>query len=247
MLAHWGFWEWIAYSAIAIAAIVSALDLGLKHAPMVAQFIPSFVRGPVFGLLPFCAILVSAGIFGASQLGLIHPKTAAHSEQSDITGSIPAVRFEEGAMPSWVQVALGEYDEARAVGRQSNPRILEYLRSIPGNETATDKVDWASAFAEWSLNQVGISGPKRMNPRAWATWGREIKYPSVGAIAVFNFQGTEHVAFILGETDDSVIAVGGNQVDRVQTRRYFKREVVTYRMPPSDVIKADSLVPKGVH
>lgn len=232
MVAHWGFWEWIAYSAIAIAAVISALDLALKHAPMLRQYTPTFIQGPVFALLPFVAILTSGVIFGAEQLGFIKTELTKY-ETADVTGSASHVRLQEGAMPAWLQVAIGEYDETRGVNGNHNPRIAEYLRSIPGNENADDQHDWASAFAEWSLNKVGIVGPKNNNARAWATWGREVKRPELGAIAVFNFQGTEHVGFVLGEMPDSLVVVGGNEVDRVEARRYYKRDVVTYRMPPT--------------
>lgn len=224
---HWGFFEWLTYGLIAIAAIVSAADLALKHAPMIANHIPVVIRGPIFGLLPFVALLGSAILIGLNQLGMIH--TA--SDPVEITGSIP--NFKQGAMPPWLQVALGEYDETRGVNGKHNPRISEYQKTIPGNEKADDQTDWSSAFAEWSLNKVGILGPKKRNARAWANWGREVKSPELGAIAVFNFQGTEHVGFILGETPDSLVVIGGNEVDRVEARRYYKHDVVTYRMPPT--------------
>jgi uncharacterized protein (TIGR02594 family) len=226
MVAHWGFFEWLTYGLIALAAIISAADLALKHAPMISNRVPGLIRGPLFGILPFMALIGSAVLIGLNQFGVIH--TA--SDPVEINGSLP-VRFQQGAMPPWLQVAIGEYDETRSVNGKHNPRIGEYLKSIPGNDAATDQDDWASAFVEWSLNHVGISGPKSQSSRAWATWGREVKRPELGAIAVFNFQGTEHVGFVLGETADSLIIVGGNEVDRVEARRYYKRDKVTYRMP----------------
>ena len=153
------------------------------------------------------------------------------TQNEDITGSIPT-RILDGDTP-WLTVALKEYDQARLVGPQSNPRILEYLQSIPGAENLTDKVDWASAFAEWSLNRVGIIGPKNMKPKSWVAWGRQITEPKPGAIAIFNFDGTEHVGFVLTDAEDSLIVIGGNQETRVEVRRYPKSNVVDYRMPTS--------------
>lgn len=133
----------------------------------------------------------------------------------------------------WIAVAFKEYGQARLVGHQSNPRILEYLHAIPSAANATDKEDWASAFAEWCLNQVGINGPKSMKPKAWITWGQEIKEPKAGAIAVFNFDGTEHVGFVIVEADDDLTVLGGNQEEKVEVRRYPKSKLIDYRMPPA--------------
>jgi uncharacterized protein (TIGR02594 family) len=137
-----------------------------------------------------------------------------------------------GSDPPWITVALKEYEQARLIAPNNNPRILEYLRSIPGGENLSDKVDWASAFAEWTLNQVGISGPKNLTAKAWVRWGRGVKEPQKGAVAIFNFDGTEHVAFFLADAGDDLIVLGGNQEQKVQARRYPKSKLITYRMPP---------------
>jgi hypothetical protein len=93
-----------------------------------------------------------------------------HNNSEDTTGSFANTILSNDT--PWLTVAFKEYEQARLVGPESNPRIMDYLRAIPGGENLTDKDDWASAFAEWSLNRVGISGPKSMSPRAWVTWGR---------------------------------------------------------------------------
>ena len=68
--------------------------------------------------------------------------------------------------PPWIDVAFKEYEQARLVAPNNNPRILEYLQSIPGTERKSDKVDWASAFVEWTFNQVRIDGPKSIKASA---------------------------------------------------------------------------------
>jgi uncharacterized protein (TIGR02594 family) len=136
-----------------------------------------------------------------------------------------------GSDPPWITVALREYEQARLIAPNSNPRILEYLSSVPGGENLNDKVDWASAFAEWTLNQVGISGPKSLAAKAWVRWGRGVKEPQKGALAIFNFDGTEHVGFVLADAGDDLIVLGGNEEQKVQARRYPKSKLITYRMP----------------
>lgn len=186
------------------------------------------------------AVLLLLFIYGAGP-ELYHRATAPVA----VTGAIrvmpidtaPAQKSEPqqvvGANAPWLAVAFKEYGQARLVGPQSNPRILEYLHSVPGSENSTDKDDWASAFAEWCLNQVNINGPKSMKAKDWVTWGRGIKEPKPGAVAIFNFDGTEHVGFVLIDSGDDLIVLGGNQETRVEVRRYPKSKIINYRIPPA--------------
>jgi uncharacterized protein (TIGR02594 family) len=147
-------------------------------------------------------------------------------------GTAPAQKPEPqqvvGANAPWLAIAFKEYGQARLVGPQSNPRILEYLHSVPNSDNSTDKNDWASAFAEWCLNQVHINGPKSMKPKAWITWGQDIREPKPGAIAIFNFDGTEHVGFVIVVNADDLIVLGGNQDTRVEVRRYPQSKIINY-------------------
>jgi hypothetical protein len=56
--------------------------------------------------------------------------------------------------------------------------------------------------------------------------------PKPGAIAIFNFDGTEHVGFVIVVNADDLIVLGGNQDTRVQVSHYPKSKLITYRMPP---------------
>ena len=222
-----------------VAWLLVLLGVGCYFALVVWKSFKRYLQGRI--LTDISTIATSPrwwfGIIGILLLAVIFsPYVEQHrwpfaQSQDDITGSIPS-KILDGDAP-WLTVALKEYDQARLVGPQSNPRIMEYLHSIPGTENLTDKVDWASAFAEWSLNKVGINGPKNMKPKSWVAWGRQITEPKPGAIAIFNFDGTEHVGFVLTDADDSLIVIGGNQETRVEVRRYPKSNVVDYRMPPS--------------
>lgn len=247
-MGHWTFWDWIAYTILGITALTPAVQEALRRIPMVraaiGNHLPRFFKSPVWSFAPLMLFLVGSGVLFARDMGYLG-QHSTRVDAADITGSISPARFSEGEMPPWLINALREYDQSRFIGRQSNPRIMEYLKAIPGGETADDKGDWASAFAEWCLNQSGFNGPKDMKPKAWVTWGKQIMTPKLGAIAVFNFQGTEHIGFILADTEDSLVVIGGNQVDRVQVRRYFKRDLLDYRMPASDVLKADRLTPNS--
>jgi uncharacterized protein (TIGR02594 family) len=139
----------------------------------------------------------------------------------------------------WLAVANGEIGEEEIAGPENNARILDYLATVQSTRgIQDDEIDWASAFAEWSLNQVGIEGPQSMEPNAWLTWGRGIDAPEQGCVAVFSFKGLGHVGFFISEEGKSVNILGGNQSDVVKVSRYAKKDVVGYRLPASPAAAA---------
>jgi uncharacterized protein (TIGR02594 family) len=134
----------------------------------------------------------------------------------------------------WLTVANGEIGEEEIAGPENNPRVLDYIAAVQSTRgVQDDEIDWASAFAEWSLNQVGIEGPQSMEPNAWLNWGQGITAPEEGCITVFSFKGLGHVGFFVGEEGKNLIVLGGNQSDLVKTSRYAKKDVIGYRWPAS--------------
>jgi uncharacterized protein (TIGR02594 family) len=132
----------------------------------------------------------------------------------------------------WLAAANAEMGEEEIAGPEINPRILEYVAAVQSTRgVQDDEIDWASAFAEWSLNQAGIEGPHSMDPSAWLEWGRGIEAPEQGCIAVFSFSGLPHVGFFIGAEGKSVQILGGNQSDMVKISRYARKDVVGYRLP----------------
>lgn len=134
--------------------------------------------------------------------------------------------------PTWLKIAYKELGQAEIPGPQENPRIVEYFKTISATKNYRDDVnDWASAFAEWSLNKAGINGPKSDDPFAWLFWGEPLTKPRLGCIAVLSFSGLRHVGFYFDENGDSVRILGGNEGDAVRIFRYPKSAIVGYRWP----------------
>ena len=141
---------------------------------------------------------------------------------------------EDFAHSPWLAVANGEIGEEEIAGPENNPRILDYVSAVKSTRgVQDDEIDWASAFAEWSLNQVGIEGPQSMEPNDWLNWGRAINIPEQGCITVFSFKGLGHVGFFISEEGNSVNILGGNQSDVVKISRYAKKDAIGYRLPKS--------------
>jgi uncharacterized protein (TIGR02594 family) len=161
------------------------------------------------------------------------PRTAGLTPARTIDSTTLAIA--QGNTPNWLSIAYKEIGQKEIPGPQNNPRILEYWRSITNDSSITEDMPWTSAFIEWSLNQVGIKGPKSGLARSWASWGRPLSEPAIGCIVVFWRDSPTgmlgHVGFYVGEDADNVIVVGGNQNNSVSLAKFPKSRVLAYRMP----------------
>ena len=156
-------------------------------------------------------------------------------QMNSFTSSIPPVEIALLApdAPNWFKVAYGELNQEEIPGALENQRITEYFKSVGAKQNYRDDIDdWASAFAEWSLDKVGIPGPKSDDPFGWLEWGEGLKQPLLGCIVVMSFNGLRHVGFYFGEDEGFVRVLGGNQDDAVRIFRYPKSAIYGYRWPP---------------
>lgn len=141
--------------------------------------------------------------------------------------------------PVWMKIALEESNSGvkEIKGKLAEERILEYHRSIQ-LKTSSDEVPWCSSFVNWCLQEVGIKGSRNAAARSWLNWGRMLKTPCFGSIVVLS-RGTSstqgHVGFYVGEKDEYLFLLGGNQNDSVQVSRYnqtrFLASVWPYNLP----------------
>jgi hypothetical protein len=59
---HWTFWEWVAYGALFIAAMVVAADTGVRISPELAVHLPPFIHGVIWGTAPLAFVLLATTI-----------------------------------------------------------------------------------------------------------------------------------------------------------------------------------------
>lgn len=57
---RWGFWEWLTYGAIFIAALISAADGGLRSAPEISKALPTLLPWQFWSFAPLGLLLLSA-------------------------------------------------------------------------------------------------------------------------------------------------------------------------------------------
>lgn len=131
--------------------------------------------------------------------------------------------------PPWLKVARRELGQKEFMPGD-NPRIVEYHQStwLHANE---DSVSWCAAFVSWSIEQCGILSARSPRAKDYLTYGIKLEKPKLGCICVFSRDGGGHVGFYLGETEDKIKLLGGNQADAVCISYYSKVNLLGYRWP----------------
>jgi uncharacterized protein (TIGR02594 family) len=147
--------------------------------------------------------------------------------------------------PPWLHLARQE-EEAGVVeipGRKHNERILEYhdTTTLDGE---TDEIPWCSSFVNWCVKECGmlLEGTNSARARSWLEWGEVLLIPPVGAITILRRGGAGqpgptvinakgHVGFLIHQTSTHVTLLGGNQGNRVSTKKYPVGRVLGHRWP----------------
>ena len=125
----------------------------------------------------------------------------------------------------WLKEAWREFGETEHAGTRENPRILD------------DPAE-SAPFGAACLERAGVAPTRSLLARSYLKWGASLLDPRVGAIAVLSRgsdPGKGHVGFWLGETDDDVILLGGNQRNAVSVQRFPKSRLLALRWPGSGV------------
>lgn len=137
--------------------------------------------------------------------------------------------------PPWLLWALGELGVLEADGAKDNPRIVWY-HSHTSAGAAPDSVAWCSSFVNAGMQAAGYPGTRSKKASSWLAYGVPYKL-CLGGILVFGksdpaANGTGHVGWCAGWSDEWVLCLGGNQSNRVSVVRRPIKSLVDVRMPP---------------
>ena len=125
----------------------------------------------------------------------------------------------------WMIIALKEYEVYLGKGEKQSPlkeKIFDYFDDSSFTD-GNNRTHWCGAFVNWCLKKSNFKTPSaNAAARGWSPIGNYEYYwenglqsdkPFYGAIAVINWTGGgQHVAFVIGETNNGRIAIlGGNQ------------------------------------
>jgi uncharacterized protein (TIGR02594 family) len=144
-----------------------------------------------------------------------------------------SLAYQQPEDPPWFDLALEEVGTHEVAGTESSPRIMEYAHDAKLKFTyENDETPWCAVFACAMLERTGHESPRSAWARDFLKWGDKCR-PYVGCIVVLSRgEGSGHVGFYYGTTDDGRIQVlGGNQSDSVCLATFSKDRVLGYRTP----------------
>ena len=112
--------------------------------------------------------------------------------------------------------------------------VTEARKYIGTNPTKLSK-RWCARFLNLVLNRSGYSGTNSDAARSFASYGRRISEPRVGAIAVLargKNRNLGHVGIVTGvDANGNPIIISGNHGHRVGEATYPRARVIAYVMP----------------
>ena len=127
---------------------------------------------------------------------------------------------ENSAFPAHFMTAKAQLGVSEIVGAKHSPVILSWIKRVGakvlGLDVRDDETPWCGTFMAWVMSIHGIAPPAvAVRAKSWASWGRQLNNPRVGAILVFTRTGGGHVGMYAGEDDKYYYVLGGNQGNKV--------------------------------
>lgn len=142
--------------------------------------------------------------------------------------------------PPWLKIAIRETGVKEYAEAADNPRIVEYHQTttLGPRYASQDETPWCSSFVNWCFEKAGYEGSDSAMARSWLHWGKELATSQRGCVVIFSRPpnpASGHVGFYMGETDDRIRVLGGNQSNEVNVSGYRKNRLIGYRWPGIDV------------
>lgn len=136
--------------------------------------------------------------------------------------------------PPWLAAAWRELGQKEIAGGADNARIVGYFREAGHASVKDDETAWCAAFLGAMLERTGQRSTRSLRARSYVTWGAGIDVPRLGAVAVLT-RGSDpalgHVGFVVGETDDALYLLGGNQSNAVTVQAFSRSRLLALRWP----------------
>ena len=65
---HWTFWEWVAYAALFVSAMIVAAYTGARITPDLSAYMPQFIHSSIWGFAPLILIVIATIILVLREL-----------------------------------------------------------------------------------------------------------------------------------------------------------------------------------
>jgi uncharacterized protein (TIGR02594 family) len=113
------------------------------------------------------------------------------------------------------------------------PALVKEARKYVGTNPTARKKLWCATFMNMVLARTGYAGTGSDAARSFASYGKRINQPRVGAIAVLSRgKRNGHVGIVTGvDSNGNPIIISGNHGHRVGEATYPRSRVIAYVMP----------------
>jgi uncharacterized protein (TIGR02594 family) len=136
--------------------------------------------------------------------------------------------------PKWLEAAWSALGEREIAGAADNPAILRFFADVGCAAGVHDETAWCAAFVGSCMERAGLVSTRSLRARSYLDWGAALSSPRLGAVAVLN-RGSNpalgHVGFVIGQTGDSIVLLGGNQSDSVTVAAFESERLIDCRWP----------------
>jgi len=149
------------------------------------------------------------------------------------------------SQPRWLELAWGDPGVAETPGADHTHRVVRYYADVGHAQITNDETAWCAAFLGSCLERAGLASTRSLMARSYSTWGEPLGEFRAGAVAVLSRTADPtlgHVGFLIGETADTVILLGGNQSDAVTVEAFPRSRLLGLRWP-SPVIPEGASAP----
>jgi uncharacterized protein (TIGR02594 family) len=138
--------------------------------------------------------------------------------------------------PRWLTLAWADLGVAETPGPDHTARVVGYYGDVGHPNVTDDETAWCAAFLGSCLERSGVRSPRSLAARSYLDWGEPVGEFRCGAVAVLSRTADPalgHVGFLIGETADNLILLGGNQGDRVSVEAFPRARLLALRWPAS--------------
>lgn len=144
--------------------------------------------------------------------------------------------------PRWLSVGRRYIGTREISGNRHSPAVVGFWKEVGAHWFDDDETPWCGGFVGAVLKRAGLDilpAGEAPRARAWASWGRKLNGPAVGAVVVFwrgHPDGTAgHVGFVVGSDERRrLMVLGGNQSNAVTIAPFDTSRVLAYRWPEGE-------------
>ena len=152
------------------------------------------------------------------------------------------------SQPRWLALAWGDLGVAETPGADHTRRVVRYYADVGHAQITNDETAWCAAFLGSCLERAGLPSTRSLMARSYLAWGESLDEFRHGAVAVLSRTADPalgHVGFLIGETTESVILLGGNQGDAVAVEAFPRSRLLGLRWPSTNSASTQPVIPEA--